>query len=173
MKNKILLFAIILFSIGCNSSTNETESTEDSVGQEVIDSSEEAGTEEPVLSVTNKPSLWTVEYEDNTKSDKLRKPEDIKISTLSVTDLINTLNENYPSVQLKFDKISNDTIFVKIPDSEKLTQQLGSTGSYNYMAATVFNLTELNHIKYVKFDFQGGDHASPGVFTREDFKLLR
>ena len=74
---------------------------------------------------------------------------------------------------MKFDKISNDTIFVKIPESEKLTQQLGSTGAYNYMAATVFNLTELDHVKYVKFDFQGGDHASPGVFTREDFKLLR
>ena len=173
MKNKILLFAIILFSISCNSSTNETEKSEETVSQEAIDSSDETGTEEPVLSVTSKPSLWTGEYEDNTKSEKLKKPEDIKIGSLSAADLINTLNETYTSVQLKFDKISNDTIFVKIPESEKLTQQLGSTGAYNYMAATVFNLTELDHVKYVKFDFQGGDHASPGVFTREDFKLLR
>ena len=173
MKNKILLFAIILFSISCNSSTNETEKSEETVSQEAIDSSDETGTEEPVLSVTSKPSLWTVEYEDNTKSEKLKKPEDIKIGSLSAADLINTLNETYTSVQLKFAKISNDTIFVKIPESEKLTQQLGSTGAYNYMAATVFNLTELDHVKYVKFDFQGGDHASPGVFTREDFKLLR
>ena len=173
MKNKILLFAIILFSVGCNSSTNETKESEETVNREVIDSPGEEGTEEPVLSVTNKPSLWTVEYEDNTKTEKLKKPEDIKIGSLSATDLINTLNETYTSVQLKYDKISNDTIFVKIPDSEKLTQQLGSTGAYNYMAATVFNLTELDHIKYVKFDFKGGDHASPGVFTREDFKLLR
>ena len=173
MKNTLLLFTIILFSIGCNSSTNEKNETDETVNKEVIDSSEEAGTEEPVLSVTNKPSLWTVEYEDNTKSEKLKKPEDIKIGSLSATDLINTLNENFADVQLKLEKISNDTIFVKIPESEKLTQQLGSTGAYNYMAATVYNLTELNHIKYVKFDFQGGDHAGPGVFTREDFKLLR
>ncbi len=173
MKNKIFFFAIILLSVGCNSSTNETESTDKAVSQELVDSSEEAGNQEPVLSVINKASLWTVEYEDNSKSDKLKKPEDIKIGSLSSADLINTLNENYPGVQLKFDKISKDTIFVKVPDSEKLTQQLGSTGAYNYMAATVFNLTELDHIKYVKFDFQGGDHASPGVFTREDFKLLR
>ena len=171
MKNKILLFAIILFSISCN--TNETESTEETVNQEVIDSSGETGTNEPVLNVTTKPSLWTVEFEDKTNSDKLKKPEDIKISSLPAADLISTLNEIYPDVQLKYDKISNDTIFVQIPESEKLTQQLGSTGAYNYMAATVFNLTELDHIKYVKFDFQGGDHASPGVFTREDFKLLR
>ena len=172
MKNKILLFAIILFSFGCNSSTNETKESEETVNQEVIDSSDE-GTEEPALSVTNKPSLWTVEYEDNTKTEKLKKPEDINAGSLSATDLINALNVTFADVQLQYVKTSNDTIFVKIPDSERLTQQMGSTGAYNYMASTVFNLTELNHIKYVKFDFQGGDHASPGVFTREDYKLLR
>lgn len=173
MKKKILLFAIILFAIGCNSSTNEKNESEETVDQEVIDSPAEAGNEDSVLSVTNKPSLWTVEYEDNTRTEKLKKPDDIKIGSLSAVDLINELNDTYGDVQLKFDKISHDTIFVKIPESEKLTQQLGSTGAYNYMAATVFNLTELNHIKYVKFDFKGGDHAAPGVFTREDFKLLR
>lgn len=170
MKNKILLFAIILFSIGCSTGTNETEEV---VSTEVMDSSEDVGTEEPVLTVTTKPSLWTVEYEDKTQTEKLKKPEDIKIGSLSAADLINTLNETYADVQLKYDKISNDTIFVKIPESEKLTQQLGSTGAYNYMAATVFNLTELDRVKYVKFDFTGGDHAAPGVFKREDFKLLR
>jgi hypothetical protein len=173
MKNTLLLFAIILFFIGCNSGTDETKPSEETINHESVDSSTTEGTEEPVLSVTNKPSLWTVEYEDNSKTEKLKKPEEIKFGSISATDLINTLNETYTDVQLKYEKISHDTIFVKIPESEKLTQQMGSTGAYNYMAATVFNLTELNHIKYVKFDFQGGDHASPGVFTREDFKLLR
>ena len=170
MRNKILLCTIIFFSFSCNSSSNETEEI---ITEEVIDSSREAGTEEPVLTVTNKPSLWTIEYESNSKSDKLKKPEDIKIGSLSAVDLINTLNETYADVQLKYEKISNDTIFVKIPDSQILTQQMGSTGAYNYMAVTVFNLTELSQIKFVKFDFQGGDHATPGVFTREDYKLLR
>lgn len=171
MKNTILLFAVILFAVGCSSGTNETEE----VIQEavVVDTPEMSGPEEPVLSVTTKPSIWTVEYEDQTKSEKLKKPENVQIGSLSATDLINVLNENYTDVQLKFEKISHDTIFVNIPESQKLTQQMGSTGSYNYMAMTVFNLTELKNVKYVKFDFKEGDHSGPGVFSREDFKVLR
>ena len=171
MKNTILLFAIILFAAGCSSGTNETE--EVTVEEEIVDTPGTSGMEETPLTVTTKPSLWTVEYEDQSNTDKLKKPEDIKIGSLSATDLINVLNETFTDVQLKFDKISHDTIFVKIPDSEKLTQQMGSTGSYNYMATTVFNLTELAQVKYVKFEFKEGDHGSPGTFTREDFKLLR
>lgn len=171
MKNKILLFAMILFAIGCSSGTNETEVvTEDA---EVVDTPGTSGMEDPALSITTKPSLWTVEYEDQSKSEKLKKPEDLQIKKLSATDLVNVLNQTFSDVQLKLNKISHDTIFVEIPDSEKFTQQMGSTGSYNYMATTVFNLTELDNIKYVKFDFKEGDHAAPGVFTREDFKVLR
>lgn len=171
MKHKLLLFAIILFAIGCNSGTNETD--EVVAEEEVVDTPGTSGMEEPPLTVTTKPSIWTVEFEDQTKSDKLRKPENIQIGSLSATDLINVLNENFTDVQLKFEKISHDTIFVNIPESEKLTQQMGSTGSYNYMAMTVFNLTELDHVKYVKFTFKEGDHSGPGVFSREDFKVLR
>lgn len=170
MKNKLLLFAILLLAIGCNSGTNDTEEV---INREVIDSVNDSEALDPTLAITSKPSLWTVEYEDNSNSEKLKKPDSIQFGKLSATDLINVLNENFADVQLQFDKISHDTIFVKIPDSEKLTQQLGSTGAYNYMATTVYNLTELDHVKYVKFDFKEGDHSSPGVFTREDFKLLR
>lgn len=171
MKNKLLLFAIILFAAGCSSATNETD--EVTVEEEIVDTPGTSEVEGSPLTVTTKPSLWTVEYEDNTNTDKLKKPEDIQLSTLSAQDLIKVLNDNFDDVQLQFEKISNDTIFVKIPDSEKFTQQMGSTGSYNYMATTVFNLTELDHIKYVKIDFKEGDHGSPGTFTREDFKVLR
>lgn len=171
MKNKLLLFTIILFTIGCSSGTNETEEVTEEA--EVVDTPGISGMEDPALSITTKPSLWTVEYEDQSKSEKLKKPEDLQINKLSATDLVNVLNETFADVQLKLNKISHDTIFVEIPDSKKFTQQMGSTGSYNYMATTVFNLTELDNVKYVKFDFKEGDHAGPGVFTREDFKVLR
>lgn len=170
MKNKILLFAIILFGIGCSSGTNDST---DVVAEEFVDSSTTTTVEEPAITVTTKPSLWTVEYEEQSKSEKLRKPEDAGISKLTATDLVNVLNENFSDVQLKLKKISHDTIFVEIPDSKVFTQQMGSTGSYNYMATTVYNLTELENVKFVKFEFKGGDHAAPGVFTREDFKVLR
>src|SRR5690606_11633468 len=136
MKNKILFFAIILFTIGCSSGTNETE--EVTADAEVVDTPGISGMEDPALSITTKPSLWTIEYEDQSKSEKLKKPEDLQIKKLSATDLVNVLNETFADVQLKLNKISHDTIFVSIPDSEKFTQQMGSTGSYNYMATTVF-----------------------------------
>lgn len=170
MKNKILFFALILFVAGCSSGTDETEEV---VEEEVIDTPAISDVDEPGITVTNKPSLWTVEYEDQSNSEKLKKPEDIGINSLSVADLITALNENFTDIQLKLNKISHDTIFVTIPESDVLTQQMGSTGAYNYMATTVFNLTELDDIKYVKFDFNEGDHSSPGVFSREDFKVLR
>lgn len=163
----ILLFGILLFS--CNSSSNEND--ENDVPEVVVDS--EVVTEEPTVTVVNRPSLWTVEYESSTNKEKLKKPEGANIESLTANELINVLNQNYADVQLKLDRISNDTLYADIPESEKLTQQMGSTGAYNYLASVVYNLTELPNVKYVKLDFAEGDHAMPGVYTREDFKSLR
>ena len=139
----------------------------------MVDSLSEPSTEEPAMTVINKPSLWRVEYEAATKKEKLKKPIEIIPATLTASEMITQLNQNYEEVQLEMNKISHDTIFIKIPDSEKLTQQMGSTGSYNYLASAVFNLTELQGIKYVSFDFKEGDHAMPGVFSRDSFQNLR
>ncbi|MEO6682278.1 MAG: hypothetical protein ABIN48_05580 [Ginsengibacter sp.] len=171
MKNKILLFAIVLFAISCNSGTDKTH--KDVMDDGIMDISDSLTTEQSELGASNKPSLWTVEFENNTNTEKLKEPTDDQVKSLSAADMITILNDNFKDVQLEMEKISNDTIFVNIPESTKLTQQMGSTGAYNYMAAAVFNLTELDHIKFVKFNFKQGDHSSPGVYSREDFKQLR
>ena len=64
-------------------------------------------------------------------------------------------------------------MFISIPESEYLTQRIGSTGAENFMATTTFTLTEMRGIKYVSYDFTEGDHASPGVYSRKDFKNLQ
>ena len=170
MKYSLLILAITLLSIGCNFSADKDEEV---ATEEVVDSLSETSTEEPVMTVVNKPSLWMVEYEASTQKEKLKKPTENIAASLTASDMITQLNQNYEEVQLEFNKISNDTIFIKIPDSEKLTQQMGSTGSYNYLAAAVFNLTEVQGLKYVSFDFKEGDHAMPGVFSRDNFQNLR
>lgn len=169
MKNYLLLMvlaATLFFS--CN---NSADNEEEVIYESVTDTA--TVVEDSLVTIINRPSLWTVELPENTREEKLKKPADEKIKALSATQLISALNDNFRDVQLNFGKISHDTIYVSIPESEKLTQQLGSTGAYNYMAAAVYNLTELKGVKYVNFDFKEGDHAGPGTFKRDDYKTLR
>lgn len=170
MKYSLIILAITFLSISCNFSGDKNEEV---ATPEIVDSLSETSTDEPEMAVVNKPSLWMVEYETATKKEKLKKPSESNAASFTASEMITQLNQNYEDVQLELNKISNDTIFIKIPDSEKLTQQMGSTGSYNYLASVVFNLTELQGMKYVSFDFKEGDHAMPGVFSRDSFQNLR
>ena len=77
---------------------------------------------------------------------------------------------NWEGIKLEFGKISHDTLYVAIPESAVLTQQMGSSGAYSYIASTTFTLTELKDIKFVTYDFEEGDHLSPGTMKRSDFK---
>ena len=77
------------------------------------------------------------------------------------------------NIKLVLIKTSNDTLYVSIPDSEFLGQRMGSAGAQAYMASTTYNLTELKNIKYVNFDMEAGDHASPGTYSRESFENYR
>jgi hypothetical protein len=90
--------------------------------------------------------------------------------TLSAEGVVAFLNQNWPRVQLVFVKVSGDTLYVKIPESSYLTQQMGSSGPTTYLAEAVFNLTEIPGIHEVNFDFTEGDHAQPGTFNRDSFK---
>ncbi len=169
MKNQILkLFAVLLF-ISCHSKDEATEViTEDTVHDTVsyadVDSTSV---------IKNTPHIWTADFEETTNSFKIHKPTKARLDTLSGNKLITLINNGWDSIHLNFIKSSHDTIYVSIPDSETLTQTLGSTGAENYMATTTFTLTEMKGIKYVNYDFKPGDHAAPGVFSRNDFKNFK
>ena len=87
--------------------------------------------------------------------------------------VIDEINSVWSEIILQFKKVSNDTIYVTIPDSYYLTERIGTSGASNYMAATTYSLTELKGIKYVHYDFEEGEHLSPGTMTREDYKNYR
>jgi hypothetical protein len=78
-------------------------------------------------------------------------------------------NAQYPEIKLETEKLSNDTLILRIKDSRYLTQQMGSTGPEMYLKELVYNLTELRNIHYVRLNFKEGDHAHPGVYSRADF----
>ena len=62
-----------------------------------------------------------------------------------------------------------DTVFIYIPDSGVLTQQMGSAGAEQFMVSTTYSFTELIGITYVSFEFEFGDHANPGVYDRQSW----
>ena len=93
--------------------------------------------------------------------------------SLTAPNIISLLDNEYPEIPLRFVKISNDTVFVKIPKSDYLTRQMGTSGSEAYLAEATYDLTELKDINFVDFKFKEGDHAQPGTFSRTDFIRTR
>lgn len=113
--------------------------------------------------------IWSSDF-DTIKGDfVLRQHRKINSDTLTPEKLIKEINIVWSEIHLVFRKISHDTLYVAIPDSYYLTQSIGSTGASNYMSSTTYNLTELKGIKYVNYDFEEGDHLSPGTVTRDDY----
>lgn len=113
---------------------------------------------------------WEAGLNDSTGRLEMKKKEGIGPDSISAAAVINFVNTKYPNVQLVFSGLSGDTMHLKIPEAMYLTQQMGSTGPTLYFAEAVYNLTEIPGVKYVHFDFEEGDHASPETLGRESFK---
>lgn len=129
--------------------------------------SNDAGQPEPEEVDTVAVYSWEAFLNDSTGRLEMKKIEPGAPDTLDAPSMIAFLNSKNPNVQLQYVKTSGDTLYVSIPDALYLTQQMGSTGPALFFAETVYNLTELPGIRYVSFDFEEGDHASPGVLSRD------
>jgi len=125
-------------------------------------------------SKTNK-FFWMPGLNDSTDLLKMTKIRPISSDSLNPKSIIGFLNvtnlgnATSGKIYLDFNKISHDTIYVKIKESTFLTENIGTTGAMLYLAGVVYNLTELKKVKYVNLDFEEGDHASPGVYSRDAF----
>jgi hypothetical protein len=167
MKPALLIFSVIVITsiFSCNSGDKEKNETEVITKDTVYDS--DSLDRDSLMHVKNETLLWHV---DDAKGLKLRKPVVGGIDTMSAQNIIQLINNNYDSIHLDFVKISNDTIYVHIPNSEMLTERIGSTGAEMFMASTTYSLTELKGIHFVNYDFVEGEHAAPGVYNRDNFK---
>lgn len=110
-------------------------------------------------------SIWLYDY----KADFPKRNRKVNPDTLRPERLVEFINSTREGniLKIQFKQVSNDTIFVKIENSEILTQKMGSTGALVYLSTTTFTLTELNGIEYVNFAFEEGDHAIPGTYSRK------
>lgn len=113
--------------------------------------------------------LWEAGLNDSTGLLQMKKIISPVVDSLSVASVTGYINGEDSNIQLEYVKTSGDTVFLKIPDAEYLTQRMGSSGPTMYLAGVVYNFTEIPGIKYVNLDFEEGDHAQPGTYSRENF----
>lgn len=151
MKNYILLFSACIFIIACNNKADQPGADEDSADIIVKYS-------------------WQAGLNDSTGRLEMKKLEAEGPDSLSAAAVIDFINKKYINVKAVLLKVSGDTMYLDIPEATYLTQQMGSSGPMIYFADAVYNLTEIPGIKYVNFNFEEGDHASPDVLNRESFK---
>ena len=100
----------------------------------------------------------------------IKKNPEFKNSNFFIDSIIKGLNLKYREIPLEKIKLSHDTLYMQIKNSEYLGEQIGSTGAGYYLAEAIINLTSVKGVKYVNMDFAEGSHAIPGVFTRKDFE---
>jgi len=110
--------------------------------------------------------VWAVDFDGKTK----KRNHHLKEADISIDSLIKGLNELYDNIFLEKLKISHDTAYLVIKDSEFLTQRMGSSGAAQYLASTVINITSVKGIRFVNLNFEEGDHAGPGIWSMADFK---
>ncbi len=110
--------------------------------------------------------VWQVDYENKTKTKNVQ----FQHKYLNVDTIIKGLNNLYPEIQLYKIKISSDTLYTEIKDSYYLGESIGSYGANAYIADAVINLTSVENINYVRFDFEDGSHISQGTWSRAQFK---
>lgn len=156
---------LILLATSC---TNQSQS-------KVEDSNKSSADSNVILKVEKRDSavftpLWEYQYDTIIKDFRIVKLQDLNNDTLTPQSVVNILNTSWPDVQVKYIKKSKDTVFISIPESTILTQQMGSAGSKQFMVSATYSFTELKGIKYVSFKFKVGDHANPGVYTRKSWK---
>jgi hypothetical protein len=110
--------------------------------------------------------VWQVDSDQKT----IKQNPKLHEAALGIDTLITGLNEMYPRIKLEMVRLSNDTLYTQIREANVLTEQMGSSGSEQYIAQAVLNLTSARGVKYVRIDFEEGSHAMPDVWSKENFK---
>jgi hypothetical protein len=117
--------------------------------------------------------MWISDFDTVNGEFFLHQQRKVSKDSLTPAKVIGYVNAAWDNIVLEFDRIGHDTIYVNIPESEFLGQQMGSAGAQAYMASTTYNLTELRGVQYVHYSMSPGDHVSPGTFSRKSFENYR
>lgn len=91
-------------------------------------------------------------------------------SIITISRIINGLNQAYPAVHVNFVKLSSDTLFVEIPDATFLGEQMGDAGAAAWFADATINLTTVEGVNFVSFKMDRHSHAASTIIARDTYK---
>ncbi len=161
----LLVFFLIASLMACNDDANEAPKEEASIvvaDSVVVEPFVPGSNPESKLFVWKASPDYTKEYN-----------RDFKQEILQADSLIKGINEMNEKVLLEMVKMSGDTIYTEIKDSEYLGNQMGSTGAEIYVADVVINLTELPGVNFVNIQLKEGNHVQPGTWSKKNFEKYK
>lgn len=109
-------------------------------------------------------------WQTNPDSMLMKKDALIPDTAVTITRVINGLNQKYPEVPLVFVKESSDTLYTRIPNGEYLGNQMGSAGAAAWFADATINLTSVPGINYVSYSMDTFSHAGSTIIGKENYK---
>lgn len=166
MKTNLISLGLISMIVGCSSPQQDDRAKEDT---------DEIGGIDSGSSVLSDPleAIWGYEFNQHTEEFEVTQLRSVDSDTLTGETLEKIINNSWPKVQIRYIRTSKDTVYISIPDSKVLTQQMGSAGAESFMVSTTYSFTELNGVYHVSFDFEEGDHGVPGVYKRNSWDRNR
>jgi len=164
MKKYVFIIVIVAVILSCNTKKTDKE----------ISNTDTTSTKITADSAIIKDShyFWSSDL-DIKQGLILTRIRPASADSLTAPIIIQMLNETYPDIKLRLNKVSHDSIFVNIGNGKYLTQQMGSSGPEAYFAEATYNLTEISGINFVDFNFKEGDHAAPATYSRTDFVQVK
>ena len=123
---------LLIFLFSCNNVADyNTTETKDSL---FIESDSTNGISE--ITGKLKHLIWLPIFDSASNDIELKQQRKVNSDTLTANKLIEEINASWDGIELVFQRISHDTLFVSIPASDVLTKQIGSSGAYSYIAST-------------------------------------
>jgi len=169
MKIKIPLFTLFIFLIVACSSDFDTNETMEKNNQPNTTPQEEVKVENKIWYAQDTETGFEMKRSDYL--DDIEKTPEVLIPLINESIRNNSRLHLVPSVELI--KVEDDTIYITIINDFIFTEQMGSTGSSQFMDVITYTLTEIEAIEYVDFEFQEGSHAVPGKYSRNGAEELR
>jgi len=162
---KIIYIILMASFMACNTKEKEPENI--TILEQETDS---VVVEVTKLSFNPESKLYV--WKSSPDYTKTKNPQ-LSNNMLNADSLIKGLNELNENVLLQKIKISGDTVYTEIKNSQFLTESMGSTGAEMYVADVVLNLTEVPGIKYVNIQLVEGSHMQPGTWAKDNFKKFK
>lgn len=164
------VLSVSLILTACVSENNQDEQEQDSVV--VIDSASIVDTTSYV-DLTPPALPYVVVFDEEAARFNIIENPDNSGFTPDGDGYVEALNTKYPEILIRLGERSNDTLNVFIDNATHLTQSIGSAGANSYLVEATYAFTELDSVNVVNFNFETGDHAVPGSYTRTSFKDFR